>query len=106
MKSDVSSDVVVEYHNISKKTDSSVKHKVSDEIVDNTDTHAKNDSQQTEQNTDSQQTVATVATVAQTYPQTGVVNTAGVGMTLSSASVLAMLVTLRIMMKKWGEVFG
>ena len=51
MKSDVSSDVVVEYHNISKKTDSSVKHKVSDEIVDNTDTHAKNDSQQTEQNT-------------------------------------------------------
>lgn len=94
MKSDVSSDVVVEYHNISKKTDSSVKHKVSDEIVDNTDTHAKNDSQQT------------VATVAQTYPQTGVVNTAGVGMTLSSASVLAMLVTLRIMMKKWGEVFG
>jgi hypothetical protein len=103
MKSDVSSDVVVEYHNISKKTDSSVKHKVSDEIVDNTDTHAKNDSQQTEQNTDSQQTVATVA---QTYPQTGVVNTAGVGMTLSSASVLAMLVTLRIMMKKWGEVFG
>lgn len=103
MRSDVSSDVVVEYHNISKKTDSSVKHKVSDEIVDNTDTHAKNDSQQTEQNTDSQQTVATVA---QTYPQTGVVNTAGVGMTLSSASVLAMLVTLRIMMKKWGEVFG
>lgn len=103
MKSDVSSDVVVEYHNISKKTDSSVKHKVSDEIVDNTDAHAKNDSQQTEQNTDSQQTVATVA---QTYPQTGVVNTAGVGMTLSSASVLAMLVTLRIMMKKWGEVFG
>lgn len=103
MKSDVSSDVVVEYHNISKKTDSSVKHKVSDEIVDNTDTHAKNDSQQTEQNTDSQQTVATVA---QTYPQTGFVNTAGVGMTLSSASVLAMLVTLRIMMKKWGEVFG
>lgn len=103
MKSDVSSDVVVEYHNISKKTDSSVKHKVSDEIVDNTDTHAKNDSQQTEQNTDSQQTVATAA---QTYPQTGVVNTAGVGMTLSSASVLAMLVTLRIMMKKWGEVFG
>lgn len=103
MKSDVSSDVVVEYHNISKKTDSSVKHKVSDEIVDNTDTHAKNDSQQTEQNTDSQQTVATVA---QTYPQTGVVNTAGVGMTLASASVLAMLVTLRIMMKKWGEVFG
>lgn len=103
MKSDVSSDVVVEYHNISKKTDSSVKHKVSDEIVDNTDTHAKNDSQQTEQNTDSQQTVATVA---QTYPQTGVVNTAGVGMTLSSASVLAILVTLRIMMKKWGEVFG
>lgn len=103
MKSDVSSDVVVEYHNISKKTDSSVKHKVSDEIVDNTDTHAKNDSQQTEQNTDSQQTVATVA---QTYPQTGVVNTAGVGMTLSSASMLAMLVTLRIMMKKWGEVFG
>lgn len=103
MKSDVSSDVVVEYHNISKKTDSSVKHKVSDEIVDNTDTHAKNDSQQTEQNIDSQQTVATVA---QTYPQTGVVNTAGVGMTLSSASVLAMLVTLRIMMKKWGEVFG
>lgn len=103
MKSDVSSDVVVEYHNISKKTDSSVKHKVSDEIVDNTDTHAKNDSQQTEQNTDSQQTVATVA---QTYPQTGVVNTAGVGMTLSAASVLAMLVTLRIMMKKWGEVFG
>lgn len=103
MKSDVSSDVVVEYHNISKKTDSSVKHKVSDEIVDNTDTHAKNDSQQTEQNTDSQQTVATVA---QTYPQTGVVNMAGVGMTLSSASVLAMLVTLRIMMKKWGEVFG
>lgn len=103
MKSDVSSDVVVEYHNISKKTDSSVKHKVSDEIVNNTDTHAKNDSQQTEQNTDSQQTVATVA---QTYPQTGVVNTAGVGMTLSSASVLAMLVTLRIMMKKWGEVFG
>ena len=103
MKSDVSSDVVVEYHNISKKTDNSVKHKVSDEIVDNTDTHAKNDSQQTEQNTDSQQTVATVA---QTYPQTGVVNTAGVGMTLSSASVLAMLVTLRIMMKKWGEVFG
>lgn len=94
MKSDVSSDVVVEYHNISKKTDSSVKHKVSDEIVDNTDTHAKNDSQQT------------VETVAQTYPQTGVVNTAGVGMTLSSASVLAMLVTLRIMMKKWGEVFG
>lgn len=86
-----------------KKTDSSVKHKVSDEIVDNTDTHAKNDSQQTEQNTDSQQTVATVA---QTYPQTGVVNTAGVGMTLSSASGLAMLVTLRIMMKKWGEVFG
>lgn len=103
MKSDVSSDVVVEYHNISKKTDSSVKHKVSDEIVDNTDTHAKNDNQQTEQNTDSQQTVATVA---QTYPQTGVVNTAGVGMILSSASVLAMLVTLRIMMKKWGEVFG
>lgn len=103
MKSDVSSDVIVEYHNISKKTDSSVKHKVSDEIVDNTDTHAKNDSQQTEQNTDSQQTVATVA---QAYPQTGVVNTAGVGMTLSSASVLAMLVTLRIMMKKWGEVFG
>lgn len=103
MKSDVSSDVVVEYHNISKKTDSSVKHKVSDEIVDNTDTHAKNDNQQTEQNTDSQQTVATVA---QTYPQTGVVNTAGMGMTLSSASVLAMLVTLRIMMKKWGEVFG
>ena len=101
MKSDVSSDVVVEYHN-SKKTDSSVKHKVSDEIVDNTDTHAKNDSQQTEQNTDKQ----TVATVAQTYPQTGVVNTAGGGMTLSSASVLAMLVTLRIMMKKWGEVFG
>lgn len=103
MKSDVSSDVVVEYHNISKKTDSSVKRNVSDEIVDNTDTHAKKDSQQTEQNTDSQQTVATVA---QTYPQTGVVNTAGVGMTLSSASVLAMLVTLRIMMKKWGEVFG
>lgn len=103
MKSDVSSDVVVEYHNTSKKTDSFVKHKVSDEIIDNTDTHAKKDSQQTEQNTDSQQTVATVA---QTYPQTGVVNTAGVGMTLSSASVLAMLVTLRIMMKKWGEVFG
>ena len=44
MKSDVSSDVVVEYHNISKKTDSSVKHKVSDEIVDNTDIHAKRQS--------------------------------------------------------------
>lgn len=103
MKSDVSSDVVVEYHNTSKKTDSSVKHKVSDEIIDSTDTQTKNDSQQTEQNTDSQQTMAIVA---QTYPQTGVVNMAGVGMTLSSASVLAMLVTLRIMMKKWGEVFG
>lgn len=96
---DVGSDVVVEYGGSTAKkaeTASSKKqNKVSDVIVDKIK-DAMSESQRDAQTT----------AIACEYPQTGVKNDAGFGMTIMSASVLMLLIVFKAVFGKRGGMCG
>lgn len=122
---DVGSDVVVEYGgNTAKKAESASskkQNKVSDVIVDKTedatsesqgDVQAETDSSsmsQTASSSTSQEAspneTQTTAIVCE-YPQTGVKNDAGFGMTIMSASVLMLLIVFKAVFGKRGGTRG
>lgn len=120
---DVGSDVVVEYGgSTAKKADSSSKkqNKVSDVIVDkakDTTNESQEDAQtettssstsQTTSNTSHEASPSETQTtvIAYEYPQTGVENDAGFGMTIMSASMLMLLIVLKAVFGKRGRTCG
>ena len=111
---DVGSDVVVEYGgSMAKKADSSSKKQntVSDVIVDKAE-GTTNESQENTQTTSSSASHETSPSKTQTtaiayeYPQTGVKNDAGLGMTIMSASMLILLIALKAVFGKRGGTCG
>lgn len=121
---DVGSDVVVEYGgSTAKKADSSSnkQNKVSDVIVDKikdamsdsqrdaqTETTSSSTSQTTSSSTSQEASPSETQTtaIAYEYPQTGVKNDAGFGMTIMSASVLMLLIVLKAVFGKRGGTCG
>jgi|GEM_PF-3712756 hypothetical protein len=121
---DVGSDVVVEYGgSTAKKADSSSKkqNKVSDVIVDKakdatsesqedaqTETTSSSTSQPTSSSTNHEASPSETQTtvIACEYPQTGVENDAGFGMTIMSASMLMLLIVLKAVFGKRGRTCG
>lgn len=111
---DVGSDVVVEYGgSTAKKADSSSRkqNKVSDVIVDKPEdatSESQGDVQTTSASTSQAVSSSEIQTTAivQEYPQTGVRNDAGLGMTVMSASLLMMLLVIKATFKKRGGAFG
>lgn len=120
---DVGSDIVVEYGgSTAKKAESSSKkqNKVSDVIVDkakDTTNESQEDAQtETTSSSTSQATSNTsheaspsetqTTTIACEYPQTGVENNAGFGMTIMSASTLMLLIVLKVAFGKRGGTCG
>lgn len=113
---DVGSDVVVEYGgSTAKKADSSSKkqNKVSDVIVDKAkdatsesqeDVQTETTSSSTNHEASPSETQTTV--IAYEYPQTGVENDAGFGMTIMSASMLMLLIVLKTVFGKRGRTCG
>lgn len=114
---DVGSDVVVEYGGSTAKkaeTASSKKqNKVSDVIVDKIkdatsesqgDAQTETASPSTSQETSPSETQTTA--IAYEYPQTGVKNDAGFGMTIMSASVLMLLIVFKAVFGKRGGTCG
>lgn len=122
---DVGSDVVVEYGGSTAKkaeTASSKKqNKVSDVIVDKikdamsesqrdaqTETASSSTSQTTSSSTSQETSPSETQTtaIAYEYPQTGVKNDAGFGMTIMSASVLMLLIVFKAVFGKRGGTCG
>lgn len=113
---DVGSDVVVEYGgSTAKKADSSSnkQNKVSDVIVDKIkdamsdsqrDAQTETTSSSTSQEASPSETQTTA--IAYEYPQTGVKNDAGFGMTIMSASVLMLLIVFKAVFGKRGGTCG
>lgn len=113
---DVGSDVVVEYGgSMAKKANSSSKKQntVSDVIVDKTgDTTSESQENTQVETTSSSASHETSPSETQTtaiayeYPQTGVKNDVGLGMTIMSTSMLILLIALKAVFGKWGGTCG
>lgn len=114
---DVGSDVVVEYGgSTAKKAESASsekQNKVSDVIVDKAKdaTSESQEDAQTETTSSSTSHEASpsetqTTAIAYEYPQTGVENDAGFGMTIMSASMLMLLIVLKAVFGKRGGTCG
>lgn len=122
---DVGSDVVVEYGgSTAKKAESASsekQNKVSDVIVDKakdatsesqedaqTETASSSTSQTASSSTSHEASPSETQTtaIAYEYPQTGVENDAGFGMTIMSASMLMLLIVLKAVFGKRGGTCG
>lgn len=114
---DVGSDVVVEYGgSTTKKAESASskkQNKVSDVIVDKAK-DATSESQEDAQTETASSSTSHEASPSETqttaiayeYPQTGVENDAGFGMTIMSASMLMLLIVLKAVFGKRGGTCG